>query len=592
VKPKYDVVIVGAGVCGAILAKELGNAGKRVLVLEAGRATSTTAEGYASYVQNYFTALAKVPNSPYPANPAAPAPDVLTLNAIRDGVPDNSGYFSQHGPLPFGSDYVRARGGTTLHWLGTCLRMLPNDFRLRSRYGQGVDWPIDYDDLAPYYEKAEWEIGVSAETEDQTVHGIQFRPGYHFPMHRIPPSYVDQQVGRRLRGLKVKLGNVDCEVGLTCTPQGRNSTPHPDYKPVGSLGGDHQGERCEGNASCVPICPVQAKYSALKTLSLAPKEKVDVVCQAVATRVNIDPANGRVTGIEYQSYGPDGAPVKKVTVVGKVYVLAAHAIETAKLLLASGAANSSDQVGRNLMDHPTLLTWALMPEPIGSFRGPGSTSNIPTFRDGDFRKTHSAFIVPIDNWGWSWSAFSPYTDLEDFLGRGAFGRDLRRQIGRHVSRQLTLQFEFEQLPDPANRVTIDPALRDALGTCRPVIRYDLSDYTRAAMAVARNVSKRIFAKLGIRPDDDHTKYWPKDAGYLTYEGTGYSFRGAGHLVGTHRMGNSRATSVVNPKQQTWDHENLYLVGSGNMPTLGTANPTLTIAALAFQAAEAILDDLS
>lgn len=591
-KPKYDVVIVGAGVCGAILAKELGEAGKRVLVLEAGRATSTTPDGYNTYVQNFFTALAKVPNSPYPANPAVPSPDVLTLHPIRDGVPDNSGYFSQQGPLPFGSDYVRTRGGTTLHWLGTCLRMLPNDFRLHSVYGRGVDWPIGYDDLAPDYEKAEWEIGVSAETDDQEVHDVHFRRGYHYPMHRIPTSYLDRQVGKRLRGLKVRLGDADYRVGLAVTPQGRNSIPHPDYTPVGAAGGEHLGERCEGNASCVPICPVQAKYNALKTLLKAPKEKVRVVSQAVVTKVNLDPATGRVTGINYQPYGPDGIAAPAATVEGKVYVLAANAIENAKLLLASRAANSSDQVGRNLMDHPTLLTWALMPEPVGSFRGPGSTSNIFTFRDGPFRRDHSAFIVPLDNWGWGWAAFSPYSDLEILLGNGAFGRDLRRQIGRQVSRQITLQFEFEQLPETNNRVKIDPAVRGPLGTYRPVIHYQVSDYTRAAMAAARDISKAIFARLGIPPADDHTKYTSTDYGYLKYGDDGYSYRGAGHLAGTHRMGNSAATSVVNPRQQCWDHENLYLVGCGNMPTVGTSNPTLTVAALAFRAARAILHDLS
>jgi choline dehydrogenase-like flavoprotein len=592
VKPRYDVVIVGAGVCGAILAKELGEAGKRVLVLEAGRATSATTDGYATYVENFYTALAKVPNSPYPANPAAPAPDVLTLHPVRDGVPDDSGYFSQRGPLPFASDYVRTRGGTTLHWLGTCLRMLPNDFRLHSLYGQGVDWPIGYDDLAPDYEKAEWEIGVSAETDDQEVHGVCFRRGYHYPMHRVPTSHLDRQVGKGLRGLKVKLGGADYPVGLAATPQGRNSVPHPDYTPVGAAGGDHLGERCEGNASCVPICPVQAKYNAQKTLLKAPPDKVRVVSQAVATKVNLDPATGRVTGIEYRPYGPDGFPAPAVTAEGKVYVLAAHAVENAKLLLASGAANSSGQVGRNLMDHPTLLTWALMPEPVGSFRGPGSTSNIFTFRDGPFRTDHSAFIVPLDNWGWGWSAFSPYSDLEALLGSGAFGRDLRRRVGRHVSRQFALQFEFEQLPDAGNRVTIDPTLRDALGGYRPVLRYDVSDYTRAAMAAARDVSKAVFARLGIPPADDHTSYQPTDFGYLTYAGTGYSYRGAGHLAGTHRMGASAASSVVNPRQQCWDHDNLYLVGCGNMPTVGTSNPTLTAAALAYRATRAILHDLS
>jgi choline dehydrogenase-like flavoprotein len=589
----YDVVIVGAGICGAIVAKELGRKGKRVLVLEAGRATSTTPDGYASYVENYYNALAKVPNSPYPDNRYAPAPTVLTLQPIPPGTPDTGGYLVQQGPLPFGSDYLRAKGGTTLHWLGTCLRMLPSDFRLYSLYGRGVDWPFGYDDLVPYYEKAEREIGVAGDAKDQENHGIKFRPGYDYPMEKVPQSHLDRYIDERVRGLKVPVGGCDYEVSVVSTPQGRNSTPRGRYHPTGAPGDPLTGERCEGNASCVPICPVQAKYNALKTLAQVRRDRVDVVSQAVATKVEWDPQTGRVTGITYKLYEDEASAASEPrTAVAKVYVLAAHAIETARLLLASGVPNSSGQIGRNLMDHPTLLTWGLMPKPVGAFRGPGSTSLIPTFRDGPFRKDHSAFVVPIDNWGWSWAAFSPYTDVTGLVDiEQAFGRDLRRRLRETVPRQFTLQFEFEQLPDPANRLTIDPGQRDALGNCRPVICYDISDYTREAMAVAGDVSDRIFAALGVTPDDDHTRYGPDDPGYLTHEGVGYSFRGAGHLVGTHRMGKSRWSSVVNPRQRTWDHENLYLVGCGNMPTLGTSNPTLTIAALAFMAAENVLKDL-
>jgi choline dehydrogenase-like flavoprotein len=589
-EPEYDVVIVGAGICGAILAKELGRAGKKVLVLEAGRATSMTPEGYRSYLENYYTASAKVPNSPYPDNPKAPAPSALTLNPIRNGIPDTSGYLVQTGPLPFGSDYLRTRGGTTLHWLGTCLRMLHNDFRLKSLYGRGVDWPITYEQLRPYYEKAEWEIGVSADREDQQYHGLTFNDGYSFPMQKIPQSYLDRRIKEGVIGLTVPVGGREHELQVVSTPQGRNSTPNRGYTPVGMVGEEHTGERCEGNASCVPICPVQAKYSALKTLDQAPKNKVHILTQAVASKIELDAANRLVTGITYKRYDNESlGGFTTLTAKGAVYVIAAHAIETAKLLLASKAALSSHQVGRNLMDHPTLLTWGLMPEPIGSFRGPGSTSNIPTFRDGEFRKEHAAFIVPIDNWGWSWAQFSPFSDLSDMVDQQShFGRNLRQELGRTVPRQFSLQFEFEQLPDPENRVTVDPQYTDALDNHRPIIQYDLSDYTRSALAVAKAISDRIFIRLHAA---DHTKYWSSDPGYLSYGATGYTLRGAGHLVGTHRMGTDRSNSVVNGNQQTWDHPNLYLVGCGNMPTLGTSNPTLTIAALAFWAAKSILQDL-
>ncbi|HEY0070822.1 MAG TPA: GMC family oxidoreductase, partial [Chloroflexia bacterium] len=403
------------------------------------------------------------------------------------------------------------------------------------------------------------------------------------------------------------------EIYLTSTPQGRNSHPNRRYRlegprwdqrskrlrlmpsevgyePVGATWDPYTGQRCEGNASCVPICPVQAKYNALKTLKSARRERVDIITQAVASQVEIDPASGRVTGIAYKKYlAPNSPEYTTGTARGKRYVLAAHSVENAKLLLASGIANGSDQVGRNLMDHLVLLTWGLMPERVYSFRGPGSTSNIPVFRDGDFRSYHSPFIVPIDNWGWGWPTGAPDTILNNAVTQlNLFGKKLRDYISDTVTREVLLHFEVEQLPAASNRVTIDPQYVDQLGNYRPVIHYDVSNYERAAFAVAKSISDQIFARIGV---EDYTFYNPSEPDYVIYDGAGYTFRGAGHLVGTHRMGSSKHNSVVNREQRTWEHDNLFLVGCGNMPTLGTSNPTLTMAALAFWAAENIIKDL-
>ncbi len=590
----YDVVIVGAGIAGAILAKVLGNAKKHVLILEAGRSTSFTVEGYRSFLETFYRASAKVPNSPYPNDPSAPQPDVLNIGRIEPGVPSASGYFVQRGPLPFASDYARTRGGTTLHWLGTCLRMTPNDFHMKSRYGQGENWPITYDELRPYYEQAELEIGVSADVDDQRFHGITFGKNYHYPMRRIPQSYLDHYLASRLEDFAVNMpGQAErIKLHFSSIPQGRNSIPNAGYRPVGHTGDNNIGQRCEGNSSCVPICPVQAKYNALKTLKKVDPDYVEIRSQAVASKIEIDPDSGRVTGITYNTYGAGAAP-GPLTARGKIYVIAAHSIETAKLLLASQACRTSGEVGRNLMDHIEIIVWALAPEgdPIGAFRGPGATTNINSFRDGAFRARHSGFNVPIGNWGWSWSCFSPGSDLMDFIGRSqpVLGRDLRRRLYDRVSRQMELWFELEQNPCATNRVTIDPEYRDSMGNFRPVIHYGLSDYVRKAMPVARRISEQIFRRIGAK---DYTHYNSTDPCYVTYRNQGFFYRGAGHVVGTHRMGSNRFESVVNDKQRTWDHDNLYLAGCGNMPTLGTSNPTLTMAALTFWAGENILKELN
>jgi choline dehydrogenase-like flavoprotein len=138
-------------------------------------------------------------------------------------------------------------------------------------------------------------------------------------------------------------------------------------------------------------------------------------------------------------------------------------------------------------------------------------------------------------------------------------------------------------------VTIDPAFTDPLGNYLPVIHYGATEYMRKSFEAARIVSDQVFKANEI---EDYTVYNPvTDAGYVVYRGQGYTYRGAGHIVGTHRMGFTKDDSVVNHEQRTWDHPNLFLAGCGNMPTLGTSNPTLTMTALTFKAAEAILKQL-
>ena len=147
-----------------------------------------------------------------------------------------------------------------------------------------------------------------------------------------------------------------------------------------------------------------------------------VITQAVATKVLVG-TDDQVTGVEYLRWSGDPFPTAEPhTVTARRYVLAAHSVENAKLLLMSGAANTSDQVGRNLMDHPFLLSWARTDEPLGVFRGPGSTAGIETLRDGPFRAQHSSFRTDIDNWGFQILG-SPGSDVDV--------RRLRRPAVRH-----------------------------------------------------------------------------------------------------------------------------------------------------------------
>lgn len=162
---RYDVIVVGAGIAGSLVAKQLGRQGWQVLVLEAGTGGRETWEGHLDAVETFRSAAAQVPNSPFRRNAAAPSPDVLGL--APDGLDFTAnGYFVQNGELPYGTDYLRAVGGSGMHWMGLCLRLHPDDFATQTRYGYGRDWPIGYDDLEPYYAAAEREIGVAGDAQE------------------------------------------------------------------------------------------------------------------------------------------------------------------------------------------------------------------------------------------------------------------------------------------------------------------------------------------------------------------------------------------------------------------------------------------
>ena len=589
----YDVVIVGAGITGAILAWQAAEAGRSVLVLEAGTDTSRTYAGYHSQVETFFGAAAKTPEAPWRYNANAPSPDIPGV-----GTP-GADYFVERGPVPFASTYARLAGGTTLHWLGTCLRMIPEDFDCATRFGRGLDWPIGYADLAPDYERAEWEIGVAGNVRDQAHLGITFRDGYQYPMERIPPSYSDGLLSEKVDGMLVEVGGQTARLLVRSTPAGRNSTPRPGYRPVGAVdlaegfgpadtGQDlvrDLGERCQGNSACVPICPVQAKYNALKTLAKAVATgRVTVLTQAVAARVVTE--GRRVTGIEYLRYAaPDRPEHGSFTARGTTYVLACHAVENAKLLLMSGLQSPNGLVGANLTDHPTVLAWGLAPEQAGAYRGPLSTSGIEDLRGGAFRSELGAFRIEVGNDGWLWPMGAPDTTVTDAVGKGLFGRALRDTLRDRIGRQVRMGCLVEQPSSTRNRVTLDPSQVDALGLPRPVITYDLEPYVLKGMAAAAATMRTVFAQAGIEDRTD-----PKDSflSIATWEHQALPWGGAGHLSGTHCMGTGPESSVVDAQQRSWQHDNLFVAGPGSMPSMGTANPTLTVAALAFRTARDLI----
>jgi len=132
----------------------------------------------------------------------------------------------------YGSTYTRSHGGSTLHWLGVSLRMLPEDFALRSRYGIGRDWPLRYEDLEPYYRKAAYGLGVSANVADRHYHDLSFPEGYDYPMQRAPLSYSDKKLAARVDGMEVTLEGEPYALKVRSYPAARNSIPRGAYAPL------------------------------------------------------------------------------------------------------------------------------------------------------------------------------------------------------------------------------------------------------------------------------------------------------------------------------------------------------------------------
>lgn len=545
----HDVVIIGAGACGAVAAWRLAQAGARVLLLEAGVSLSDRT----AMVGQFAAALPKKTGSPYRDDDNdrfAPTEDTYRPVAKET-------YYDQRGPVKFQSTYVRRTGGSTWHFLGNMPRFLPSDFKLHDRYHVGRNWPIHYKDIEDQYCTAEEWIGVAGDHDEWNKPDLGYR-SRPFPMSRIWPSYGDRFVERRLDGLLIDGQHVQ----LRTTPQARNSRSY-DGRPA-----------CAGNSICVPICPIQAKYDATVHVAKAVRAGAKLLDRAVVTQLELAAGSNSVAQIHLLRWNAN--EIRADTVRGRVVVLAAHSIESAKILLLSGLANSSDQVGRNLMDHLQGSVFCYAPEPVYPFRGPPTTSGIDQFRDGDFRRHHAAFRMSLGNDGWGRSAQPDERLIELIKERQLHGRALRDELRKDFTRMMRFSFSTETLPNPANRVELS-AERDQLGVRRPALTFALDPYTREAFDKARDVCKSIFHHVGGSEVDSRP--------------TGDDFTGAGHVIGTCRMGDNPKDSVVDSHGRCHDHPNLFIVGSSVFPTSGTANPTLTAVALTIRSLDAIAGDL-
>jgi choline dehydrogenase-like flavoprotein len=529
-----DVIVVGSGVAGALIANQLVSEGYSVLILEAGLRIQR-----AQAVENwrnmpFDNRIGSDYQGLYPQAEHAPAPLYFPKNNYV-GLSGPSGSSFQQG-------YLRTLGGTTWHWAASCWRHLPVDMRMKSEYGVGRDWPISYDELEPYYCRAEEAMGVAGPNDPELQSPTERSKPY--PMDMVPWAYGDKRFAEIVNAHGYKHIPI---------PQGRSTRPW-NGRPT-----------CCGNNNCQPICPIGAMYNAIHTIEEAERKGAVSITEAVVYKVDTDDSN-RVTAVHWLS--PDG---KSHKARGKVFALACNSLETPRLLLLAanernpnGIANSSDQVGRNMMDHSGFHCTFLANEPLWMGRGPAQSSCIVGPRDGEFRSRYSANKMILNNINQVPRA------TEQALAMGLVGEELEAEIRRRAIHGVDLSISLEPLPEASNRLTLSPTRKDPHGLACPDIHYDVGDYVRDGAEAAHAQLEHIGQLFGATEFKITT-----------------NLNANNHIMGGTIMGSDPKDSVVDGDCRTHDHENLWLPGGGAMASASVVNTTLTMAALAIKSADSM-----
>lgn len=534
---EYDVIVIGAGAAGGIAACVLAEQGKRVLLLERGKEHSYETSGHRDHLRNHrYSKYGHTTGPECDGNPRVFVDPAGNERVVRPNEPDYSNIAS-------------GVGSGTLLYGGLAWRFLRDDFRMASRYGvpEGsslVDWPIGYEDLEPFYERAEWEIGVAGETGDLSGHRIRY------PMPPVPRRAAASVLAKGAASLGFDTFSPPILVN-TVARAGRAA--------------------CMSCGSCVGfLCPSNAKNGTQNTViprALA-SGHCTLVTGTVAERIEQN-ASGKVIGVATVRLGENGEP-SRAMVRARAVMVCAGAIETARLLLASaspahpmGLGNAHDQVGRHLQGHYYPTAYGLFDADVHDGRGPGVSIATCDFNHGNDNVIGGAMLAddfvmpPIIFWS---QALPP-----DLPRWGAAAKAFMRDNFRRV---LQVKGPVHEIPSPDCRVTLDSSTRDMLG--RPVAK--LSGTTHPETVRTANYIL------------DKAHEWLRQSGAMATWGPAQRLQlSAGqHQAGTCRMGTDPRTSVTDPYGRVWGHDNLFISDGSIHPTNGGFNPVLTIMALAFR----------
>lgn len=519
-----DVCIVGAGLTGGLMAYELARRGLKVVVLEAG--PHYNLQDRSAYMKELV--LGRIQGPAFASD--LPERDVYT----------NSGEVE----YPVNELRVKAVGGSTLHWGGQALRFLESDFRLKTLYGIAEDWPISYDELEPFYTKAERALGVAGAADSP----FASRRGADFPLPVFPFSAGD----KIFQDACHKIGIV-----MHSLPWARNSVPYQN-RPA-----------CAAFATCgtYGICPIAAQYTSENHLALAVATgNAKIIANANVVRLLTDKQK-RVKGAVYRDRNK-----KEYEQKAGIFVLAAHTVETARLLLLSesgqfpgGLANGSGMVGKNFMEHQAIGVSGVHKQKVFPYRIGFPTAGSMQFCNPKNRHETAGIKLEFQNYR------SP-APFEIAAMSGNWGKALAEEIRDSFGHQLTVEAMFEQLPTPENSVSLDPTLRDYFGDPAPRITYSFGAYEKNSRETTIKLARQVLSATGVESIDKEVQY-------------GFG----AHPMGTCRMGDDSDTSVVNRNLRAHEVSNLYVVGSSVFTTGSSLQPSLTIAALAIRAAERIAE---
>lgn len=504
---EVDAVVIGTGAGGSPILARLARAGLKVVAIEAGSFLNPDEYASDEFAQNYLYWL----------------DERLTDggNAVAFGK-NNSG---------------TGVGGSTLHWGAYTPRPNPRDFKIHSDFSVARDWPLDYEQLLPYYEEVERFIGVSGPAD------YPWDPGRKYPLPPLPLNAPAQLMQRGCDALGIRHAPAPlAAVSLAYSGTNPDGSDYPERAACTNRGYCHQGCRNGAKASMdVTFLPAAVRAGA------------EIRAEAFVTNLEQD-EQGFIKAVVYKR---DGREHRQRT---KAVFLCAGAIESARLLLRLGLANSSGQVGRNFMAHPSTQIWGTFKEDTRPYKGfPASLITEDPIRpkDADFAGGYliqSYGIMPL---AWAESVSR---------GRGIWGADLKRYL-KSFPNVAGMGISGDCLPHEGNFVELSDEL-DVRGLPKPLVHFTAGENETRLMDHSRKLMHQIWEAAG------GTETWTLDR--------------MAHQIGTCRMGDDPCDSVVDPYGKSHDVPNLYISDNSVFPTALPANPALSIMAISLRCADRFL----